>query len=348
MSMSDEYRSTRNRASNNPKKKKSFKETFIPQKGDSSSELIGKIITLIAAAVLVVCAVLLTDYFYQLYEAKKNHTNIKVLYHTSESSTPTTAVTQPDNTSVEDSSTPPTEQAEEVLTELPAALKLLEENADTVGYIRIPNCVDEVVVQGEDNEYYLDHNFYNNKRQCGTCFADYRATVSGKLRSDNILLYAHNQKDGTMFGNLDYYSWDAAYWLKNPFIYFNTNYTEDTYVIISSFIINTKTEHDNGNPLFDYQNYINFNDNYLFEDFYDEIMKRSHFTTGIDCNSEDKYITLSTCSYEWDDARHLIVARKLRDNETEESIDTTQFAKNPNPKWPAIYYKYNGGTYIEE
>ena len=80
----------------------------------------------------------------------------------------------------------------------------------------------------------------------------------------------------------------------------------------------------------------------------DEITKRSTIITGVDCNEDDEYLTLSTCSTEWDDSRHILVARKLRDGETADSIDTTKFSKNPNPKWPAIYYKYNGGTYIDE
>jgi hypothetical protein len=134
----------------------------------------------------------------------------------------------------------------------------------------------------------------------------------------------------------------------NPFIYFNSNYTEDTYVIISSFVINTLPEHDNGNDIFDYHNYINFGEIRSYENFMEEITERSTIITGIDCNADDDYLTLSTCSTEWDDSRHVIVARKLRNGETKESIDTTNFSKNPNPKWPAIYYKYNGGTYIDD
>ncbi|MBQ4310380.1 MAG: hypothetical protein II773_02175, partial [Oscillospiraceae bacterium] len=65
----------------------------------------------------------------------------------------------------------------------------------------------------------------------------------------------------------------------------------------------------------------------------------------VDINENDKFLTLSTCSTEWDSARHAIVARKLRSGETTDSIDITGFSKNPNPKWPAIYYKYNGGSY---
>lgn len=347
MSMSDEARGSSPRRSSKPKVKKSFKESFFPQKGDSSSEVISKLIVLLSIVVLIVCAVILGNYFYEMYEAKQNHNTLKVIYQKAQQS----VITQTASAEIEQSP----ENAGELIPEerpplivLPAAQELLDINADTIGYVRIPNCVDEPVVKGKDNEYYLNHNFYDNQRQCGTCFADYRNVADGYERSDNIILYAHNQKDGTMFGNLDYYRWDPAYWLKNPFIYFNTNYSEDTYVIISSFVINTKPEHDDNRPLFDYQNYIDFNDEYSYDNFMDEITKRSTIITGVDCNENDAYLTLSTCSTEWDDSRHVLVARKLRDGETAENFDTTKFSKNPNPKWPAIYYKYNGGTYIDE
>jgi len=345
MSMSDEVRFEKKSAKN--KQKKTLAQSFFPQKGDSSSEIINKIIVLISIAVLIVCAVLLGNYFYQMYEAKQNHNTLKVIYQQAQLNQTEALDEASENIAdVTDASTP----AEELppLEELAAAKELLAINPDTVGYVRIPDCVDEPVVRGTDNEYYLKHNFYNNQRQCGTCFADYRNKLDGYERSDNIILYAHNQKDGTMFGNLDYYRWDPAYWLKNPFVYFNTNYSEDTYVIIASFVINTLPEHDNGNPVFDYQNYIDFDDEHPFETFIDEITKRSTIITGIECDENDEYLTLSTCSTEWDDSRHIIVARKLRENESTDTIDTTGFQKNPNPKWPAIYYKYNGGTYIDE
>jgi sortase B len=346
MSMSDEARDYAPGRTSKKKVKKSFKESFIPQKGDSSSEIINKLIVLLAIVVLIVCAVILGNYFYQMYEAKQNHNTLKIIYQKAQQSVISNELTE--NGSLSDDSVQTTPEERVPLPILPAAQELLAINPNTIGYVRIPNCVDEPVVKGTDNEYYLTHNFYDNQRQCGTCFADYRNVATDYERSDNIILYAHNQKDGTMFGNLDYYRWDPAYWLKNPFIYFNTNYSEDTYVIISSFVINTKPEHDDNRPLFDYQNYIDFNDDYSYETFMDEITKRSTIITGVECSEDDEYLTLSTCSTEWDDSRHVIVARKLRDGETTENFDTTKFSKNPNPKWPAIYYKYNGGTYIDE
>ncbi len=347
MSMADEVRKPQH--SKTPvKKKKSFSEAFIPHKNDSPKEIASKIFSLFSMLVLIVCCVILGVYFYQQFEAKQNNANIKVIYNQA----------QKDNISADasaDSNTAETPDGVEVirkpLVNTPAADEMLAINKDYVGYIYIPDVLSEAVVQTTDNEYYLNHNFYDQKRSCGTIFADYRDNVNdySDLQSDNIILYGHNQRDGTMFGNLDYYKWDYKYWLKNPFIYFDNCYESSTYVIISSFVTNTEPEHDNGN-VFAYNNFIDFKDSgtYTYANFIDEVQKRSHFITGIDVNENDKFLTLSTCSYEWEPSRHVIIARKLRDGETTDNIDTTNFTVNSNPKWPAVYYKYNGGSYIEQ
>ena len=339
MAMTDEIRSAP-RYKPVQKKKKGFAETFIPMKGDSSKEIVSKVITLISILALIVCGVILGVYFYQIYEAKKISADINVIYRQQASAD---AENQPAVT------TQMNENGEIVrspLVTLPFAEEMLEINPDYVGYVSIPDRLSEAVVQTTDNDYYLKKNIYGQTRSCGTVFADYRDNVSdyADLQSDNIILYGHNQKDGSMFGELDYYKWDYKYWLKNPFIYFDNKYEHSTYVIIASFVTNTEPEHDNG-YVFDYQNYINFNKSHPFDTFITEITERSHFITGIDAAEDDKYITLSTCSYEWEPSRHIIVGRKLREGETVENIDLSGFAVNPNPKWPAVYYKYNGGSY---
>ncbi|MBQ8979851.1 MAG: class B sortase [Oscillospiraceae bacterium] len=324
-----------------------------------------------AFIILIVCIVILGKYVYEIIQAKKNHTDLKDLYnsHRSEQAAEVT-IPSPDEmtatvtaaTTVEDevigyeefpdetaATLPETTTAETTPAPRPvmaAAQALLDINTDTVGYVNIPGCVDEPVVKGKDNDWYLTHNFYGQERQCGTCFADYRDVVGDHERSDNVVLYAHDQKDGTMFGCLKWYRNNVYYWKENPFIYFSTNYEDETYVIVSAFIVNALPEHDNGN-IFDYNNYIDFADEgkYSFETFSKEIYERSHFHTGIDIAEDDAYLTLSTCAYDWDEPRLVIVARRLRDGETTDSIDLTGFEKNDNIKWPAIWYKYNGGSY---
>ena len=327
-----------------------------------------------ALIVLIVCVGVLGKYLYEIIEAWKLRSDLSEMYSSAQRNTTTAPTTIPPpeemtNTSVttedeyvtyEELNEPPATIATEEITTIhyepppeprpimPAAQKLLDINPQTVGHVYIPGCVDEPVVKGTDNEYYLTHNFKGQERQCGTCFADHRNVIGDWERSDNITLYAHNQKDNTMFGYLDQYRWNLYYWKENPFVYFNTNYAEETYVIISSFVVNALPEHDNG-YVFDYQNYIDFapEGQYSFDFFAHEIYERSWFHTGIDYNEDDAYLTLSTCSTEWDDSRHVIVARRLRDGETTENMDLSGFVLNDNIKWPAIYYKYNGGSYIE-
>lgn len=347
MSMADEVRKPQH-SKTTVKKKKSFSEAFIPNKNDSPKEIASKIFSLFSMLVLIVCCVILGVYFYQQFEAKQNNANIKVIYNQAQKENISDGASADSNTA----ETPDgVGVIRKPLVNTPAADEMLAINKDYVGYIYIPDVLSEAVVQTTDNEYYLNHNFYDQKRSCGTVFADYRDNVNdySDLQSDNIILYGHNQRDGTMFGNLDYYKWDYKYWLKNPFIYFDNCYESSTYVIISSFVTNTEPEHDNGN-VFAYNNFIDFRDSgdYTYANFIDEVQKRSHFITGIDVNENDKFLTLSTCSYEWDPSRHVIIARKLRDGETTDNIDTTNFTVNSNPKWPAVYYKYNGGSYIEQ
>ncbi|MBQ8826820.1 MAG: class B sortase [Oscillospiraceae bacterium] len=347
MAMADEAKKPQHfKAEKKPKK--SFKEAFIPNKNDSPKELASKIFSLFSILVLVVCLVILGVYFYQQFEAVQNNEDIRIIYNqAAQKNEPEAAVTEAPV--VTDKETQ--EIVRQPLVVSSAAEEMLAINKNYAGYLYIPDVLSEAVVQCEDNEYYLDHNIYDQKRSCGTVYADFRNNVNDyrDLQSDNIILYGHNQKDGTMFGNMDYYKWDYKYWLKNPFIYFDNLYESGTYVIISSFVTNTEPEHDNGN-VFDYNNYVNFQKEgtYTYESFIDEITKRSHFITGIDVNEDDKFLTLSTCAYEWQEARHVIIARRLRPGETEESIDTTNFTVNSNPKWPAIYYKYNGGSYVEQ
>lgn len=340
MAMSDEVRSA---PRYKPKEKKSFSESFIPMRGDTPNQILSKVIVLISILALIVCGIILGVYFYHIFEAKQNHSKFKAKYNQI-GSVASGEVSAEIVTTIDENG----EIIRAPLVTMPFAEEMMEINPDYVGYVSIPNCVNEAVVQAADNDYYLKKNIYGQTRSCGTVFADFRNVVNdyADLQSDNIILYGHNQRDGTMFGEMDYYKWDAKYWLKNPFIYFDNRYEQSTYVIIASFIINTEPEHDNGN-VFEYQNYINFTEAYPFETFIKELNDRSHFHTGIDVNENDKFITLSTCSYEWEPSRHVIIGRKLRNGETTENIDLSGFEVNPNPKWPAVYYKYNGGAYIE-
>ena len=44
----------------------------------------------------------------------------------------------------------------------------MKENPDTIGWIRVPDTnIDYPIVQGEDNDFYLNHDFYGKGEYCG-------------------------------------------------------------------------------------------------------------------------------------------------------------------------------------
>jgi sortase B len=215
---------------------------------------------------------------------------------------------------------------------------LIERNSDTVGWVKVGDLVDNVVVQGEDNSYYLTKDFDNNYSEAGTVFLDQYCVINPSVKCNNIILYGHNQMNGSMFGSLTKFKKDPLLANDIPYIEFSNNYHNFKFKIVSMFIINTKEEQDD-EPLFPYHMYSRFNDEYTYETFANEITRRSLVTSNIDFNENDTFITLSTCAVDFDEARFVIVGRAIRN---EDDLNTTPvYEKNPDAYLPQIYYDLN-------
>lgn len=79
--------------------------------------------------------------------------------------------------------------------------ELKSKNEDSIAYLKVPETnIDYVVVKGNNNSYYLNHNFNRKYNTSGWVFADYRNKFDGSDK--NIIIYAHNTMDGSMFGSL--------------------------------------------------------------------------------------------------------------------------------------------------
>ena len=83
--------------------------------------------------------------------------------------------------------------------------------------------------------------------------------------------------------------------------------------------------------------------NNSFLDYVSQIRKRSLLDIPVDVNENDKLITLSTCSYEFQDFRTVVVARRVRNGE-DEAVDTSLAAEAKNPLMPECWYKKHGGS----
>lgn len=208
-------------------------------------------------------------------------------------------------------------------------------NQDIVGWINIADGKLSTPVMQKDNEYYLTHDFYKNYSKHGAVFMDER----NKSYDDNLILYGHNlPSDKSMFNILTNYR-NLDYYKQHPTVSFSDLFESKEYVVFAVFLASTLPEHGES---FDYINNLSFSAKSDKDNYIAELKKRSLLDTGVDVNSSDQLLTLSTCTYEFTEGRLAVVGRKLRDGE--KVSDFGEKAKEAtNPLMPEIWEKTYGG-----
>ena len=234
---------------------------------------------------------------------------------------------------------------------------LYKTNEDVAGWLSIEDTqVNYPVVHYTDNEYYLRRDFKRQDSKYGTPWLEAANVMDPQ--QDNYVIYAHNMTDGKMFGELMNYKGATGtkdfanpqagleYLKKHPIITFDDVYRNNSYKIVSVFITNAKAAYGD---VFFYNTYLDLSAQADFDTFVQEITARSYYTSDIDIQKGDKFLTLSTCSYEFgpvsDDAhvRTVVVARRLREGEKADGGDVT-YGVNPNVKLPP---GFTGGNTAE-
>lgn len=127
---------------------------------------------------------------------------------------------------------------------------LFEQNSECIGWLCIPDtAVNYPVMHTPRNpQKYLRTNFYGEYSQSGVPFLDYRCS----LDSGNLLIYGHNMKNGTMFGELKNYT-DSSFCAEHPTIEFQTADGLSCYMVSEVRITDTSDQwyEDIGGELFD-------------------------------------------------------------------------------------------------
>ena len=216
--------------------------------------------------------------------------------------------------------------------------ELYAKNPDFAGWITIDELdISLPVVQGEDNKEYLKVDFDGNRNKYGSVFANSENDM--KNLNYNTVLFGHHMLDSKMFGNLTLYK-DVENYKKAPVIEFNTIYGDYKWKIFAVFITNGTAEGDDG-YIFDYT-FTDLSSPEAVERFLGEIDQRAIYKPEVDISVSDKILTLSTCSYEFDEARLVVMARMVRPGESEEVSGAVKV--NDNPRYPAAYYEEKGLT----
>ena len=208
-------------------------------------------------------------------------------------------------------------------------------NPDIVGWINIADKTLSAPVVQRDNEYYLTHDFYGNEDPHGTIFLDQRNKTDPN--DDSLIIYGHNMRS-TMFNVLASFQ-DAEFVAQNPLITFDTLYGTGQYVVVSVFLANTLEA--NGD-IYPYHNMVYFQTFEEKEDDVAQFLQRSLIISSADVTARDDLLTLSTCGYDFEGERIVVVARKLREGETAQQFQDITVTRNPDPLMPEIWEKLYG------
>ena len=159
-------------------------------------------------------------------------------------------------------------------------------NPDVVGWIKVDGTeIEYPVVQTTNNDYYLTHNLEKKYSSSGWVFMDYKNTLDGKDK--NKVIYAHNRRDGSMFGSLKNIlteEWQNE--KSNLTIPFITENSVEEYEVFSVYNIEKE----------DYYITTKFQNNKDFKEFIEKIKSRSQKNFGVEVNENDQILTLSTCA----------------------------------------------------
>ena len=188
----------------------------------------------------------------------------------------------------------------------PTSRNLYLENADMVGWIQIEGTsIDYPVMQTPaDPTYYLKHDFEKHYTDYGCPFM--QADCDVLCPSDNLIIYGHNMKDGSMFADLAKYR-SKDFWQTHKTVWFDTALGSYAYEIFA--VIHTTVQAD-ATDEFPFYRFVDAEAPEDFADYVSACQARALYDTGISAEYGDKLLTLSTCDNITDDGRLLVIANQ--------------------------------------
>jgi len=164
--------------------------------------------------------------------------------------------------------------------------ELKQTNSDTIAWIKINGTnIEYPIVKTTNNDYYMTHTFDKSYNSAGWVFMDYENRFNGT--DNNMVVYAHNRRDGTLFGTLKNIlteEWQSNE--ENYIIPFITENEKSEYQVFSVYKIENE----------DYYITTNFRTDNEYQKFIDKIKSRSVKDFETNVTIEDSILTLSTCA----------------------------------------------------
>lgn len=176
-------------------------------------------------------------------------------------------------------------------------------NPDVQGWLyQKGTVINYPVVQGTDNDTYLHTRFDKQWSGGGTLFVDYR--MEKDFKGFNSIIYGHHMKDGSMFRSIRGYTKEEGYYDKHKTLELATPHGNYHLVVFSAFI--TKATDEN-----------------TYKMTYDEAEKQAYIDRAweqselpitrdsVDVTKSDRLVTLSTCAYDYEEARYIVMCKMV-------------------------------------
>ncbi|MGN1389337.1 MAG: class B sortase [Bulleidia sp.] len=175
--------------------------------------------------------------------------------------------------------------------------KLAGINSDVAGWLTLPDSeIDYPIVQGTDNEYYLEHLFDGTVNHSGCIFIDY--TNSPGFTDRNTVMYAHHMRNGSMFADVEKYR-EQDWYDSHKVLYLQT---PDAIYQLEPFA-GILTDGAAGYVQ------ISFESDEAFSAYVQDKIDQSTFTSDVTVSSEDQIVTLSTCRYDAYNGRYALFCK---------------------------------------
>lgn len=271
-----------------------------------------RVIRALLLVVIIICLIPIGQAYYTSVKHEKQQELIRELQRKQQARKIMQSVSvEPEIIVVQEDLMPSITEKEKPEAKEPIILKkyrdLYEENHDLVGWLSIEDMViDYPVMRGTDDEFYLHHDFFGKESKYGCLFVRSKADVD--TPDTNFIIYGHNMRDGSMFGDLDLYQ-EESFYQEHSTISFDTLYEKRTYEIVAVFRSRIYDENEN---VFKYYRFYTADTEEEFDTFYRNIKQLSLYDTGVTAEFGDTFLTLSTCAYHVKDGRLAVVAKRVK------------------------------------
>lgn len=169
---------------------------------------------------------------------------------------------------------------------------------DAVGWLYIPDTsINYPVMQSGDNDFYLHHAYDGSSLKSGSIFLDYRC--ENRFMNPVNIVYGHNMRNGSMFAGVMKFA-DSAYFNSHRYGWIST--PETVYRI--DFFSCAKA--DMNDELYDGSTSIN--------EWLSHLNDVSVVWENADFSGNERFISLSTCSYEFENARTILTGKLVEMN----------------------------------